>query len=393
MELLKGYRVLDFGRYIAAPYCGFLLTQLGAEVIRIERPGGNEDRFVIPISDQGNGAMFLQVNANKKGITLDLSKPEGKQIAKELIATADIVIANLPPKTLKALELDYDALTTIKEDIILVASTAFGSTGPYANHIGFDGMAQAISGANFFSGFPDQPIRCTVNFLDFSTALSAALGTLAAVMHREKTGEGQLVEASLLGTALTLNNAMLMEQAVLKTNRLPKGNHGQVAGPSDIFKTKDGHIVISVVGPYMFKRCTRLLNKPEWLHDERFKDDASRGDHNSILCNVLADWCRQRTNAEALQDLKEAKLPAGPVLSFQETLDHPMIQELEHFEFFNYLETGHAAPVAKAPFQLSKTPLKGLQAAPEVGAHNVLIFKDLGYDDASIVKLKEDGVI
>ena len=393
MKLLENYRVLDFGRYIAAPYCGFLLAQLGAEVIRVERPGGHEDRFLVPITDQGYGTMYLQMNANKKGVTLDMSKPAGKKLARELIATSDIVIANLPPKTLKALSLDYESLCQLKEDIILVANTAFGSKGPFANNIGFDGMAQAISGANFFSGFPDQPIRCTVNYLDFSTAIAAALGTLAAIMHKEKTGEGQIVETSLLGTALTLNNSMLMEQAVTNIQRPPKGNHGQLAGPSDIFKTKDGHIVISVVGPYMFKRCTRLLNKPEWLTDERFKDDTARGNNNHLLCKVLGKWCSGRTNEEALQELKAAKLPAGPVLSLQQALDHPMIQSLEHFEFFNYLTDGNAAPIAKAPFQLSKTPLPPIQSAPEIGSHNRAIFESLGYSLKDILRLEREGIL
>ena len=290
-------------------------------------------------------------------------------------------------------ELDYESLTTVRKDIILVANTAFGSKGPYANHIGFDGMAQAMSGANFFSGFPGQPIRCTVNYLDFSTAIAAALGTLAAIMHREKTGEGQIVESSLLGTALTLNNSLLMEQAVKETNRVPKGNHGQLAGPSDLFQTRDGHLAISVVGPYMFKRFTRLLNRPEWLADERFKDDTARGDNNAVLCEALGKWCSERTNEEALQALKEAKLPAGPVLSLQEALEHPMVRSLEHFEFFQYLQNGHPAPVAKAPFQLSKTPVTGVKPAPAVGEHNHPILNELGYDDQQIEALHQAGII
>jgi len=393
MQLLKGYRVLDFGRYIAAPYCGFLLAQLGAEVIRIERPGGSEDRFFVPITTQGEGTMYQQMNANKKGITLDLASPEGKVLTQKLIATADIVIANLPPKTMKALALDYDSLQAIKKDIILVANTAFGSDGPFANRIGFDGIAQAISGANFFSGFPDQPIRCTVNYLDFSTAFAAAFGTLAAVMHRMQTGEGQVVETSLLGTALTLNNSMLMEQAVTQANRVPKGNKGQLAGPADLFKTKDGYIVILVAGPYMFKRCTRLLNKPEWLEDERFKDDTERGKHNDFLCKEMEAWCVQRTTEEALLDLEKAKLPAGPVLNFQETLDNPIVQSLNHFEAVPYQDTPVPPPIAKAPVKLSKTPLNALKAAPAIGAHNELIYGELGLSKQEIEVLRLKGII
>ncbi len=392
-QLLKGYKVLDFGRYIAAPYCASLLGQMGAEVIRIERPGGSEDRFISPVTEQGDGAMYLQMNAHKKGVTLDIAKPAGRAIAKKLIATADIVIANLPPKTLQYLELDYDSLTAIKKDIILVANTAFGNTGPFANHIGFDGMAQAITGGNYYSGFPDQPIRCTVNFVDFSTALAATLGTLAAVMHKERSGEGQIVETSLLSTALTLNNSMLLEQAATNINRPPKGNRGQLAGPADLFKTKDGYIVMSVVGPYMYKRWIKLIDKPEWLADERFKDDMARGDNNDILCEAMGEWCLTRTTAEALAILKEAKLPAGPVLSFQGALDNPMVQSINHLNPLPYPGAFKDPLVTNPPFKLSKMPLEKLRRAPLLGEHNEEVYSELGYSEAEINNLKVAEII
>ena len=392
-QLLKGYKVLDFGRYIAAPYCASLLGQMGADVIRIERPGGSEDRFIAPITEQGDGAMYLQMNAHKKGITLDITKPEGREIVKKLVATADIIIANLPPKTLQYLALDYDSLTAIKKDIILVANTTFGSTGPYANRIGFDGIAQGITGGNYFSGFPDKPIRCTVNFVDFSTALAALTGTLAAVMHRERTGEGQIVETSLLNTALTLNNSMLMEQAATNINRQPKGNRGQLAGPSDLFKTKDGYIVMMVVGPYMYKRWIKLMDKPEWLQDERFKDDMARGDNNDILCEEMSKWCRRHTMEEALLALEKAKLPAGPVLSFQETLDNPIVQSVNHLSPLPFPGAFKDPLVAGPPFKLSKLPLEKTKRAPLLGEHNVEIFGELGYAVSAQNILKEQGVI
>ncbi len=392
-QLLKGYKVLDFGRYIAAPYCASLLGQMGAEVIRIERPGGSEDRFLAPVTEQGDGAMYMQMNAHKKGITLDIAKPAGKAVVRKLIATADIVIANLPPKTLKYLELDYASLTAIQADIILVTNTAFGNTGPFADYTGFDGMAQAITGGNYYSGFPNQPIRCTVNFVDFSTALAATLGTVAAIMHRERGGDGQIVETSLLSTALTLNNSMLLEQAATNINRPPKGNRGQLAGPADLFKTKDGHIVMSVVGPYMYKRWIRLIGKPEWLTDERFKDDMARGDNNDILCAAMGKWCLARTTAEALADLKEAKLPAGPVLSFQGALDNPMVQSINHLNPLPFPGAVKDPLVTNAPFKLSKTPLEKLRRAPLLGEHNEEVYSELGYSAKDIVELKATAII
>lgn len=391
--LLNGYKVLDFGRYIAAPYCGSLLGQMGAEVIRIERPGGSEDRYLLPISNSGEGAMYLQLNANKKGMTLDIAKEEGRAIAKRLISEADIVIANLPPDTLQKLGLDYESLKKINEEIILVANTAFGAEGPYANHIGFDGIAQAISGANFYSGLPDKPVRCTVNYIDYSTALSATIGTLMAIMEREKGRGGQVVGTSLLGTALTLNNAMLMEQAVLNRNRVPTGNRSQASGPSDLFKTKDGYIVLLVAGPYMFKRVCRLLNKLEWFEDPRFIDDNSRGDHREVLCEEMEKWTMQRTTAQALEELKVAKLPAGPVLNLADAMANPMVQALNHFVEQPLEDAAKAAPVAKAPIQLSKTPLLQPSPAPKLGEHTDEILKELGYQQRDIDAFKRNKII
>ena len=157
-QVLEGIRVLDFGRYIAGPFCASLLADLGAEVIRIEKVSGSEDRFLSPVSEQGDGALFMQVGRNKRGMTLNPMKPEGRNIVKKLVATADVVVANLPPDTLKTMGLDYDSLKTVKPDIILTMISAFGTGGPYSNRVGFDGLGQAMSGAMYMSGTAEQPL-------------------------------------------------------------------------------------------------------------------------------------------------------------------------------------------------------------------------------------------
>jgi len=262
-NVLSGYRVLDFGRFIAGPYCAALLGHLGAEVIRIERPGGSEDRVLAPITDQGDGGLFMQMNSNKLGMTLNIASPEGRAVVKRLVATADVVIANFPPKTLRALELDYESLKAIKSDIILVANNTFGSDSPYADRVGFDGVAQAMSGAVYYTGLPGQPAKSVVQYVDYSTALAATVGTMAALMMRERTGQGQVVETSLLATALTLINSSLIEQAVVDANRIPTGNRSQLTAPADLFTTRDGFILVQVVGPYIYKRWADLMGEPE----------------------------------------------------------------------------------------------------------------------------------
>lgn len=222
--LLAGVRVLDFGRYIAGPYCAAMLADLGAEVIRIDKPGGSEDRFVSPVTANGEGALFLHCNRNKLGVTLDPAHPRGREVAKRLIATADVVIANLPDDALARLGLDYPQLKSINPGIILSAQSAFGSYGPFSKRTGFDGVAQAMSGATYLSGMPGQPIKSYASWVDFGTALYAAYGTLAALFHKFRTGRGQVVEADLLRSALGIFHFNNLEALLTGAHRQPSMN-------------------------------------------------------------------------------------------------------------------------------------------------------------------------
>src|SRR5205085_2212618 len=245
--VLGGVRVLDFGHYIAGPYCATLLAEFGAEVIRVEKRDGSEDRFVAPVGSGGEGALFLQINRNKKCITLDPMKGEGQEVMRRLIATADVVVANLPPQTLRAMKLDYDSLKAIKPDIILTTATAFGGPGPWSDRVGFDGVGQVMSGSVYMTGTGDPPYRAAVNWVDFGTALHCAFGTLAALIERGKSGRGQIVEGALLATALSFTNATLIEQAVISANRVPTGNPGQTAAPADLYRTQDAWVLVQVL--------------------------------------------------------------------------------------------------------------------------------------------------
>jgi len=198
--LLQGIRVLDFGRYIAGPYCAALLAEFGAEVIRIEKREGSEDRFVAPVGASGEGSLFLQLNRNKLSLTVDPMTADGREIVRRLVRTADVVVANLPAQSRQAMGLDYASLAALKPDIIVTTCSAYGPVGPMAHNVGFDGVGQAMSGAVYMTGEPDQPYRAQVAWVDFGTALHCAFGTMAALMERAKSGRGQQVDGSLLGT-------------------------------------------------------------------------------------------------------------------------------------------------------------------------------------------------
>jgi crotonobetainyl-CoA:carnitine CoA-transferase CaiB-like acyl-CoA transferase len=249
-------------------------------------------------------------------------KLEGQEVVRRLVATADVVIANLPPRTLQVMKLDYESLKAVKPDIILATATAYGRGGPYSDRVGFDGIGQVMCGAAYLSGSDEEsPIRFQAPWVDFGTGLHLAFGTMAALMHRKATGRGQWVEGALLGTALTVSNSTLIEQAVIKADRRPSGSRSQISGPGDIVRCKDGQILVSVVGNPLFKRVAEMIGRPELLEEERFRTDIDRGNNGEALSAILEHWSRDRTCDEALAELARAKVPASQVLKPQAALD------------------------------------------------------------------------
>lgn len=392
-KVLEGIRVLDFGRYIAGPYCATLLGDMGAEVIRIEKIDGSEDRFLSPISDKGDGALFMQLARNKLGMTLNPMKPEGRDIVKKLVATADVVIANLPPDTLQNMGLDYESLKASKPDIILTTVSAFGRGGPYSNRVGFDGLGQAMSGAMYMSGTPDQPTKAYPPFIDFGTASLSAFGTMAALFERQKTGRGQMVEGSLFSTALTMMNGTAIEQHAIQRDRVATLNRSQTSAPADTFKTKDGWVLVQSVGGPLFKRWADMMGEDHWLNDPRFKDDISRGDNAEVISERLAQWCAERSSKEVLDTMEKARLPAGPVMSPQDVLDDPHIAAKGLFQAVEYPGLEKPAPLMRTPVELSETPGEIRSRPPTLGEHTDQIMQELGYSKAEIAELKDKRVV
>jgi crotonobetainyl-CoA:carnitine CoA-transferase CaiB-like acyl-CoA transferase len=393
--VLAGIRVLDFGRYIAGPYCAALLADFGADVIRIEKRSGGEDRFQAPLTEAQEGGLLMQMNRNKRGMTLDPTKPEGQEIVRRLVRSADVVVANLPPQSFPTLKLDYESLKAVKPDIILTMVTAYGRGGPYSDRVGFDGIGQVMSGAAYMTSDADgeQPYRFQAPWVDFGTALHCAYGTALALMARKQTGLGQVVEGSLLATALTVGNGLLIEQSVLGINRTPTGNRGQTAAPVDIFRTKDGWILVQVVGEPLYRRWARLMGEDHWLSDPRFKDDISRGNNSTAISERMSLWCAERTTEAALDVLGKALIPAGPVLKPQQTLDDAHVQAMRFFQPVDYPGLPRPAPIARTPVTLSETPGAIRSRAPTLGEHTDTILSELGYDAEAIAALREHAIV
>lgn len=392
-QVLGGIRVLDFGRFIAAPWCSAILGDMGADVIRVEKREGGEDRWVQPVAASGEGATFLQCNRNKKSVTLDSTTPEGLEVMRRLVATADVVIANMPDAAMKANGLDYEDLKAIKSDIILARATAFGTGGPYSERVGFDGIGQVMSGGVYRSGTPEQPMRSVVPYVDFATAMNLAIGTMMALYHRRETGRGQLVESALLPNALAMTNAMIIDQALLSSNRKAVGNRGSAAGPCDLYRVEDGWLLMQVAGQPMFKRWCRMVGEEGWFADPRFANDDLRAANGDILNDRMQAWCDGKTLAEVMAALDAARVPAAPLYSPQDVLDDPHVQAMGFLKPVDFPGTPRPAPVIETPFRLSETPGTIRMRAPLLGEHTEAILAEIGYDAAAIAGLREREII
>jgi crotonobetainyl-CoA:carnitine CoA-transferase CaiB-like acyl-CoA transferase len=390
---LAGIRVVDFGRFIAGPYCAMLLADMGADVIRVDRRQGSEDRHLAPVAKSGDGTLFLTLNRNKRSLSLDAGKPQAPEIIRRLISRADVLVANLPIDVLKKMGLDYDTLRAIKPDIILARISTFGPDGPYARRVGFDTVAQAMSGAMSLTGFPGTPVRDIVSFEDYGTALHAAFGVMVALYHRAQTGRGQLVDASLLSTGITFMQSLLAERSVLDIERRQTGNASFHTAPADTYRTRDGWIVVSVIGSEMFARWTRLVGREDLLRDPCFADDLSRANHQHVIAEIMNAWLATRTTAQAVAEFEAARIPAGPVLDLGQVLEDPQVKARELLKYMEYPGSPKPVPMADTAVRLSATPGNVRHRAPMLGEHTDEVLAELGYSTTGIKALRQDEVV
>jgi crotonobetainyl-CoA:carnitine CoA-transferase CaiB-like acyl-CoA transferase len=374
--------------------CAAMLGDLGADVIRVERIEGGDDRFQYLTGPRGdNGACFLQWNRNKRSLTLDPMAEGARGILRRLIATADVVVANLPREGLLQLGIDYASLTVIRPDIILVHSSAFGDRGPYADRVGLDGIGQAMSGMNHLSGFGDRPTKSFASWVDCTTAMLSAYGALAALMHRRETGEGQLVSTNLLRSALNVSSFVLTEQALTGRNRVASGNRSQSSCPADSVRTRDGWIMLQCLGQAIYKRWARLMGEEHWLTDPRFRTDELRAEHGEILSERTARWAAELTTAQALEQLAAARIPAAPVLSPQQVLEDPHVRAGGYLTEVDYPGLPRPATLVTPGAELSATPAAIRIRAPTIGEHTDSILTELGYANDEIADFRRRKIV
>lgn len=396
-KVLEGVRVLDFAQFKAGPTCAQILADMGAEVIRVERPGGNSDRDLPPYTSDGQSFYLSFTCRNKKGITLNLGKQKGKEIFRRLVRQSDVIVESFGPVANKKIGIDYQSLKHIKNDVIAVSISAFGQDGPYANRLGFDSIAQAMSGLMWVTGFPEEnrPVRLGVSFTDIAAGVYGALGALCALRYRDKTGKGQLVDISLLDSAVSFTESIWGEFKIAKQIRPKVGNANNLAAPYDTFKAKDGWVAVGTGTPRQWKSLCKITDREELIDDPGFKTMKERCNLNSIqfFSEWLGGWVSEKTVTEVVKQLNDAGIPCGPVNTVPEAFSDPQIRARQMIVEFDSPGIGKI-PVVGIPVKLSETPAEIKTLDPAIGEHNEEIYSNLlGLIPEQIIQLKEEGVI
>jgi len=403
---LSRIRVLDLSRVLAGPWAGQILGDLGAEVIKVERPRtGDDTRHWGPpyLKDQqgentSEAAYYLSANRNKQSLTLDFTQPEGQRIIRDLVASCDVLLENFKVGGLAAYGLDYESLKAINPRLIYCSITGFGSDGPYANRAGYDFMIQGLGGLMSLTGRADDdegagPVKVGVALTDILTGLYATVGVLAALNYREQSGVGQHVELALLDVQV----ACLANQAMnyLTTGVAPRrmGNAHPNIVPYQDFPTADGDIILTIGNDGQFRKFAEAAGHPEWATDDRFASNKARVAHRKELIPLIRQVTVFRTTAEWVALLEQAGVPCGPINDLAQVFADPQVLarglrvEMPH-------PLAGSVPQVASPIRLSETPVEYRKAPPLLGEHSEAVLQQLvGLSFEKILSLRQSGVI
>ena len=392
--LLEGVKVLDMTRVLAGPYCCMMLADMGADVIKIEVPGrGDDSRHNAPIVEGGESAYFMNLNRNKRGITLNLKTEEGKQILRDLVKESDILVENYRPGVMERLGLGYEDLKKINPALVYGAVSGFGHYGPYSKRPGYDILGQAMSGLMSTTGWPDgAPTRTGTAISDVMGGVSVCVGILGAYINRLKTGVGEKVDVALVDSMVS--SLEIINMIYLCTGRVPTriGNRYEAIAPYDSFESKDGYVIIACGNDKLYNKLKETTKIPG-LEDERFADNLKRVANVTALKPIIEAWTRERTTDEICDIFLDAGIPAGPINTIDKVVKDPHIAGARQM----FVECEH--PVA-GKVTLTNTQLKftnkpaGVRfPAPTLGQHNNEVLKALGRSEEEIASYKANGVI
>ncbi len=406
MGALSHIRVLDLTRVLAGPWCAQTLADFGADVIKIERPGAGDDtrHWGPPYlkdahgADTAEAAYYLAANRNKRSVTVDIATPEGQQIVRELAAQSDVVLENYKVGQLKKYGLDYASLRAVKPDLVYCSVTGFGQTGPYAHRAGYDFIVQGIGGFMSITGERDGvpgggPQKAGVAIADLATGLYSTIAVLAALAHRDRTGEGQYIDMALLDVQVALLANMNTNFLASGTPPVRWGNAHPNIVPYQTFQTSDGWIIVAVGNDGQFRKFVEAGGRPELADDERFATNPARVRHRDMLVPILAEMVKTRSKTAWIDALEAAGVPCGPINDLAEVFANEQVVA-RGMEVALPHPCGADVKLVRNPVRMSATPPDARTAPPLLGAHTDDVLRDmLGYDDARIAALKAKQAI
>ena len=392
---LVGIRVLEATTTWAGPMCGCLLADFGADVIKVELPKGEISRTIPPFLPETNppiSAMHATVNRNKRSLSLDLRKPEGREIFLKLAARSDVVLENFRPGTMDKWGVGYEAIRHVKADIIYTSISGFGQFGPEHDRAGYDTLAQAASGFMSLNGNREgAPVRAATALGDDLAGMHGALATLAALSHHHRTGEGQHIDVSLLDSILFQSNGMLTLGALgMPLQRW--GNESPYAMPANIYTCRDGHFRLAVVLDSHWKVLARVIGRSDLAENPEFALQANRFNHREEVNALIAEWCRSRSVDDVLPLLIKEGLAAAPIRTYDQAACDPHVRERDMLQDTRQAD-GSIVPITGPAAKFSRTLTRVRTAASALGAHDEEILQDLGFSALDIVQLQEKGVI
>ena len=391
---LAGVKVMDLTQIMAGPYCTMMLADMGADVLKVEKPNGGDDtRRMGPPFIEGESAAFLGINRNKRSIVIDLRSDDGREIARRMARASDVLVQNFRPGALERMGLGYEQVREINPAIVYCTISGFGATGPYARRGGFDLVAQGMSGLMSVTGHPGgPPTKVGVPVTDLNAGSFAAIGILTAYINRLRTGRGQHVDTSLLegGVAYTFwESAIYFATGQSPT---PKGSAHQLNAPYQAFRTTDGHINIGAANQATWERLCAAIGRDELLTDPRFAEPRLRMDNLDSLVATLQDTFAQRASDEWLAALDAAGVPAGPIYDIESVYADPQVQAREMRVETDHPIAGRVSGIG-IPVKLSDTPGTVRRPAPTLGQHTNEALSELGYTTTEITALRDDGVV
>ena len=391
---LQGIRVIDFSQILAGPFCTMLLADMGADVVKVEKPNGGDDtRRYGPPFIEGESAAFLTLNRNKRSIVLDLKSEQGLGVVRQMLADADMMLHNFRPGVVERMGLGYADVSALNPAIVYCAVSGFGATGPYSQRAGFDLVAQGMSGLMSINGFPDAPpAKVGVPMADLNTGMFCAYGILTAYINRLATGNGQHVDASLLESGMAYT---LYESATyFATGEVagPLGSAHRMIAPYQAFATQDGYINIGAANQNNWERMCRAVGRDDLLDDARFASNPERMVNIQSLTPIMEETFRTQTTAHWVEVLEQAGVPCGPIYNIEQVYADPHVQSRDMAVELQHPKAGGIRNIGVA-VKLSDTPGSVRTPAPLLGQHTDEVLAEFGYADSDIAALRQSGAL